>query len=128
MRGHLLLDYRELKRSVKAKLSIVVLGISCVLAGLFTVFLILRLPYAILKESEGWNSWAFRMFFGPLLASVVLVLGVIPSALLYWKGRSRLDRTSLVISSCLLCAIALIWLTVEPARRWFIFGINPFLG
>jgi len=51
-----------------------------------------------------------------------LLLGVIPSALLYRNGRHRLDAISLCISSILLALIVISWIAAEPLRHWIIFG------
>ena len=112
---------------MKPKLSVLVFGLCCLLATCCALIFLAYLPRAIMHDSEGWSSMLFRVLFGPVLAGAALLLGVLPSALLYRKGRSRTDLISLRISGSTLGALVIVWLTIEPLRRWIIFGINPLI-
>lgn len=109
---------------MKRALSILVFGLCCIAAVSLLCITIATLPqiiHALTIDSEGWGVWFFQMI-APLMAAGTLLLGVIPSALLYRKDRQRLDRISLCISSILLGLVVLAWIAAEPLRHWVIFG------
>jgi hypothetical protein len=109
---------------VKRVFSIFVFLLCSVAAGTAVGFVVVLWPqiiYAITKESEGWGVW-FYEGIAPFLAGGTLLLGVLPSAILYRNGRRRLDAISLGLSSLLLGLIVLTWLLAEPLRHWIIFG------
>jgi hypothetical protein len=99
-----------------------VLIASCVAAGAFLVIFVTQVPHTVTQDSEGWGVLIFRYYFAPFLAGGSLVFGVIPSALLFWKGgRGKRDRLSLCISGGTLGVIVLTWLLIEPLRHLLIF-------
>ena len=109
---------------MKRAMSIIVFLLCSVAAGAAVGLVIALLPqitYAITTDSEGWGVWFYRCI-APFLAGGTLLLGVLPSAILYRNGRSRLDAVSLCLSSILLGFIILTWLVAEPLRHWIIFG------
>ena len=85
---------------------------------------ITRLHFAICEDSEGWAVFAFGVIYGPALAACTLLLGIVPAAILYAKGRNRRDVTSLCISGLTLALIVAAWFLLDPLRRWIIFGGN----
>ena len=102
--------------------SILVCFLSCAAAGAFFLVALLMLPYGITKESEGWTSMIFRFALAPAIAGGALLAGVIPSAILYARGRQRIDLISLCISGATLALVAATWLLIEPLRQSIIFG------
>jgi len=107
---------------MKVTFSILVLITSCAVAGCFLFLCGTELPYAITQDSEGWGILIFRYYFAPMLAGGALLLGVVPSALLFWKGgRHRRDRLSLCISGGTLGLVVLTWLLIGPVRHLLIF-------
>jgi len=106
---------------MKRILSSFVFLLCCVAAGSFIFVAITQLPYAITKDSEGWGSMIFMFYVAPLIGGGSLLFGVIPSGLLYWRGRKGLDRISLYISSITLGLVVLTWVLIEPVRHWMIF-------
>jgi hypothetical protein len=110
---------------MKRGLSILVFLLCSSAAAIAVGFVIALWPqiiYSLTKESEGWGVWFYRGVLAPFLAGGTLLLGVIPSAILYRNGRHRLDTISLGLSSLLLVLIVLTWLVAEPLRHWIIFG------
>ena len=54
----------------------------------------------IVTNESGWGAMGFLFFFTPCLGGGSLLLGVIPSGILYSKKRERRDLVSLWLSSC----------------------------
>ena len=109
---------------MKRALSVIVFMLCCAAAVTGVCFVVALMPqiiYSITQESEGWGVWFYKNL-APFLAGGTLLLGVVPSAILYWKGRRRLDAISLCISSLLLGLIVITWIVAEPLRQWIIFG------
>ena len=108
---------------MKEALSISILVLCCLSAAAFAFVAAMQLPYAIAQDSEGWGSMIFRSFTGPLIAAATLLFGVVPSAIMFWKGgRQRRDRVSLCISATTLGLVVLMWVLIEPLRQMIIFG------
>ena len=61
----------------------------------------------ITKDTEGWSSMAFISAVVPLLGGGILLFGIIPSAVLYFRSHQRWDLISFRISSITLGVIAL---------------------
>ncbi len=106
---------------MKHPASSIVLVCSCAAVLGFLVVCVTALPYAVTKDSEGWSSLFFMLFLAPLIGGVALVLGVIPSAVLFWRWRRTVDRVSPCISVITFLLIVITWVLIEPARHWFIF-------
>lgn len=107
---------------MKRDFSILVCFLSCVAAAAFVLFASLMLPYGITKESEGWTSMIFRFAVAPVIGGGALLAGVIPSGILYARGRQRIDLVSLCISGATLALVVTTWLVIEPLRQSIIFG------
>lgn len=107
---------------MKRPLSSVACFLSCLAGGLFILVAATQLPYAITKDSEGWSSMFFRLAVAPGIGGGALLLGVIPSAILYAKGRHRVDLVSLWVSSTTVGLVIATWLLIEPLRHSIIFG------
>ena len=107
---------------MKRPFSICVCFASCLAGAVFAIFAATQLPYGITQESEGWTSMFFRVAVAPILGVCALVLGVIPSAVLYARGRRRLDLISLCVSGTTLGLVVVTWLVIEPLRQSIIFG------
>jgi hypothetical protein len=108
---------------MKRALSILVFLLCAGAAGTAIGFVIVLWPqiiYSITTESEGWGVFFYNTTIAPFLAGGTLLLGVLPSAILYRHGRRRLDTISLGLSSLLLVLIVLTWLVAEPLRHWII--------
>lgn len=78
---------------------------------------ITQLPYAIGQDSEGWGTMVFIILYGPIIGGTSLLLGVFPSALLYWKKRRRIDLISLWVSGITLALVIATCLLIEPLRH-----------
>ncbi len=102
--------------------SILVCFLSCVAAAAYALVALLMLPYGIMKESEGWTSMIFRFGVAPVIGGGALLLGVIPSAILYTRGRQRIDLISLCVSGATFGLVLATWLFIEPLRQSIIFG------
>jgi hypothetical protein len=106
---------------MKRMLSPTILAISCLGAATLAYMAITRLHFAICEDGEGWTVFGFCVIYGPVLAACMLLLGVVPAAILYRKGRNRRDLISLCISGITLALIVAAWFLLDPLRRWIIF-------
>jgi tetratricopeptide (TPR) repeat protein len=98
--------------------SILVLVLCCLLSATFVVASARILPHAVIYDSEGWESMFFGLMVCPPLAGGTLFLGILPSALMFWKGgRRTIDCISLWVSGTTLALIGLALLLLEPSRQ-----------
>jgi hypothetical protein len=61
---------------------------------------------SIIRDQSGWAAIGFSFFVAPALVGGSLLLGVIPSGILYYRGRQRIDLLSLWMSSTAGLAVA----------------------
>ena len=117
-----MLNPQRLNENMKIALSIAVFVASCLVTAYFLFVAVTAIPYAVTQDSEGWGTMVFKCFYGPIIAGVALLFGVIPSAILFTKGHGRLDRVSLWMSTTTLSLVIVVWALIEPMRNWIIFG------
>jgi hypothetical protein len=79
----------------------------CFLQAVLALFASAFWYEGITKDTEGWSSMVFISAVVPLLGGGTLLFGLIPSAVLYFRGRQRSDLMSFRISSITLGVIAL---------------------
>ena len=91
--------------------------LSVILTGLATAW------WAAIVASRPWGSvdmWAaleFTLLLAIPLGSGTLLLGVVPSSILYFTNTERRDRMSLLLAGCSLLAIIKISLSQEVQFR-----------
>ena len=99
-----------------------VLILCCLLGATFLVASAVILPHAVTHDSEGWESMIFKLMVCWPLAGATLLLGIAPSALMFWRGgRRTIDCISLWVSGTTLVFTMLALLLVQPLRRAIIF-------
>jgi hypothetical protein len=109
--------------------SILVLVVCCLLTATFLVASARILPHAVTYDSEGWESMFFGLMVCWPLAGATLLLGILPSALMFWKGgRRTIDCISLCLSGTTLALIGLALLLLEPLRKALILETVQFLS
>ena len=64
----------------------------------------------------------FIILIAPVIAGYTLLFCVIPSVILYRRGKHFIDRLSVYLSSSTLGIVVIAWVVFEPLRRWIIFG------
>jgi hypothetical protein len=61
--------------------------------------------FSIVRNGDGWGGLAFVIIVAPWLGGASLLLGVIPSTVLYFQKRQRRDLFSLWMSGCSCLAV-----------------------
>lgn len=75
--------------------------LAVILTALATVMCV-----SIIRDHNGWAAIGFSFFVVPALGGGTLLMGLIPSAILYSRGRQRADWLSLWMSGGSCCALA----------------------
>ena len=82
-------------REVISKLAYGISWLAVILTAIASLFW-----FAIVRNDDGWGGLAFVVLVAPWLGGASLVLGVIPSSVLYYQNRQRRDLFSLWMSGC----------------------------